>query len=363
VQSNFIQDNGLDGVAILDGAAANLVGGNLIFGNGGDGVRVAAAAGNQVEGNYIGIDETGVAAPNVGYGVRLTAGARDNLVGAMTPAWRNLIGGNALGGVRIEGAGTADNRVEGNWIGLNPAGTGAIPNGGAGGVSVAGTAGPNEIGAAAGVPQVISGNAGAGVHILGASGVLIGGANWIGTVGGAIPPGVPGALGNGGPGVYLEGVTGVTVTAEIVAYNGGAGVAVAGAAQALVLPRRALGNSGLPVDLGNDGPTANDPGDADGGPNGRLNYPVATGGGGGSLMGTACGGCAVHLYRAAGNPGRSQGGGAFLLAVTADGAGVWSAAVPAEVNPATVTLVAVDAAGNSSEMSPRPVLFVPLVRG
>lgn len=34
------------------------------------------------------------------------------------------------------------------------------------------------------------------------------------------------------------------------------------------------GNGGLAIDLGNDGPTANDPGDGDAGPNNLLNYPT-----------------------------------------------------------------------------------------
>ena len=67
-----------DGVLILDGAAANTVGGttagarNVITGNRSDGVDIigTGATGNVVEGNYIGTDATGtVALGNGSYGV------------------------------------------------------------------------------------------------------------------------------------------------------------------------------------------------------------------------------------------------------------------------------------------------------
>ena len=74
---------------------------NVIAGNDGNGVwlREPASYGNQVLGNYIGVDSSGsVALGNTGYaGVRLADGASDNTIGGTTPGARNIISGNTTG--------------------------------------------------------------------------------------------------------------------------------------------------------------------------------------------------------------------------------------------------------------------------
>ena len=120
------------GVGILGAATGNTVGGvtatgrNIISGNknaSGVGIGGAGTDGNVVAGNFIGTNAAGTAAlPNT-RGVLVSGGASGNTVGGDRSTARNLISGNDGNGVHIDGAGTEDNIVAGNDIGLNLAGT------------------------------------------------------------------------------------------------------------------------------------------------------------------------------------------------------------------------------------------------
>jgi CSLREA domain-containing protein len=157
------------GVAITDGAAYNIVGGtdveqrNLISGNDGDGVliRGRGTSGNLLRGNYIGMDRDGIRMMGNGvvdgFGVTIDSGASGNVIGTPAISDINTISGNLYGGLRIVGAGSNDNVVANNFIGVNAFGTSSSPNGV--GVVISGGARNNLIGGGLlSEGNVISGN-------------------------------------------------------------------------------------------------------------------------------------------------------------------------------------------------------------
>ncbi|MEP7358705.1 MAG: right-handed parallel beta-helix repeat-containing protein, partial [Anaerolineales bacterium] len=356
-----IMPNFNDGVRLDSGANHNLIGGaqaskNVISGNLGSGVLLddSTTTLNQVSGNYIGTNQAGTAAvPNQGSGVRLDGGAHHNQVGSQTLiTQRNVISGNDQDGVYILGP-AHDNRVDGNFIGLNAAGTAALANGLDGVAIVQSTA--NSVGSlSATVSQFISGNTYRGIYVYSSTATIIFETIFIGVASDGVTP-----IGNGSHGIWLNDSGNNQLVADTVAHNHGAGIAVTGAASTgnILVVFNNFSNAGLPIDLNNDGPTPNDPGDADSGPNGLLNYPVITAVAGTTISGTTCASCAVYIYRAVGNPAGPGGGGVFVVAAVADGAGNWSAAsLPAGLTRADLAVAACEAGcasmDNFSEMSP-----------
>ena len=371
ITGNYIGTNGgadmgnAYGGILIESATGTQINHNYIGGNAGHGVRLQAATNTILIGNRIGNNGT-VDIPNDMCGVALTDGASANRVGGTAPADRNVIGGNKSSGVCLAGGATG-NTVEGNYIGTDALGTGQIANGEAG-VSIIASDG-NYIGSALpDVVQLISGNKSKGIYIQNASGNQVGWTAWIGVDSSGVNP-----LGNGEEGVMLVEVNDTFVGSAVIAFNGDAGVALTGAGMNNTLtPSSVHHNGGLPIDLGNDGPTPNDPGDGDGGPNGLLNYPEITGGSGSDVWGTVCNGCTVLIYEADGNPRAAGGGGSLVMQVGADVSGAWSASLPYGLTAADITTVACEGgcgmAANTSEMSPlwgaSPLaqrVFLPLV--
>lgn len=96
---------------------------------------------NSIRDNFIGTDPTGTTRiGNDSDAIFLTAGAQDNLIGP-----DNVLSGNASAGVELLEPTATNNRIFANMIGLNAAGTGAIPNGELG-VLIAGGASNNWVG-------------------------------------------------------------------------------------------------------------------------------------------------------------------------------------------------------------------------
>jgi hypothetical protein len=157
--------NQLDGILIVNGANGNTTGGttpgasNLISGNVLAGVDVTAATQNTIAGNLIGTDASGSKSVANQKGVGLGGAAPGNFVGGTSPAARNVISGNADRGVVIGADGSDANIVEGNYVGLDAAGSGPLPNG-LGGVLVFNNAAGNVVGGSApGAGNVIAFNA------------------------------------------------------------------------------------------------------------------------------------------------------------------------------------------------------------
>ena len=228
--------NATAGVGIFGGAQENVIGGtnagaaNVISGNSFQGLGISGTdtTGNIVAGNLLGLNPAGTAAiPNGWSGVAIFDGARSNLIGGTSPAARNLISGNTLQGVTLSDPGTMGNVVAGNYIGLNAAGTAAVPNGWSG-LQIYGGAQGNTIGgSSAAARNVISGNSFQGVLLVGTNtsrNVIAG--NFIG-----LNPAGTTALGNGWSGLEIYGaaasnIIGGTITGSgnVISGNGNYGV-------------------------------------------------------------------------------------------------------------------------------------------
>jgi hypothetical protein len=210
--------NGQDGV-LIDGTAWNNIGGsrygvqqtprNVISGNKQMGVEIrgAGSANNKVLGNFIGLDVSGATAlGNNRYGVLIQGGAHGNTVGGRFSTLPNTISGNNLSGVIVRGAGTASNVVAGNLVGTNRAATAALPNALHGIEVTLGASGTTIGGTTAELRNVISGNTGSGIRAMSGSFGTVVQGNYIGTDGAGTS-----ALANGVNGVLLAGSSGNTV--------------------------------------------------------------------------------------------------------------------------------------------------------
>ncbi len=196
-----------NGVEIASGASRVTIGGttggdaNVISGNTGSGVLINGSSNNVISGNFLGTDVTGISdAGNNQDGVKVdgrTGTARANTIGGASAGARNVIAGNGGAGVNLIGQGTSNTVVANNFIGTDRNGTGPVGNG-SGGVSIS-DASSNTIGGAF-RGNLISANSVGGVLINNDSAqnnVVLGN-----TIGMAVD-GVT-ALGNAGSGVTIS---------------------------------------------------------------------------------------------------------------------------------------------------------------
>ncbi len=185
-----------------------------------------AASDNVIQGNYIGTDVTGMNDPDT-YGpmscIYIWDGS-NNLIGGNGYAGEyNIISGSTSHGIYITGSNATGNRIQGNVIGADATGAGALSNLLAG-VYITGGASHGIIGGiGTGETNIIAFN---GQHSAGLGGVII------------------------------DDGTSIAISANQIHSNGYWG--------------------DLGIDLNNDGVTPNDPGDTDTGPNHLMNYPVLT---------------------------------------------------------------------------------------
>ena len=154
-----------------------------------EGIRLFSGTKETVEGNFLGTDVTGtIALPNQDTGV-VADGSSQDTIGGTTPAARNLVAGNTNQNIYLIDS-SANDLVEGNWVGLTSSGTGTLFTDG-NGISVFSASNNTIGGTAAGAGNVVAGQTFEGVVIDAANGNAIEG-NLIGTD----PTGTV-ALGNG----------------------------------------------------------------------------------------------------------------------------------------------------------------------
>ena len=225
--------------------------------------------GNSIEGNYVGLTPAGAALPNVN-GIRVTGNA--NSIGGTTPAQRNVISGNSNVGVFLTGGGNG-NVISGNYIGTDPAGTAARPN--ASGIVIWDPSDGTVIGGATAAHRnVIAGNTNGGVNLNGpgsdATNSVIRN-NWIG-----VDAGGSTLLPNGSFGINVAEVTGTSISENVIAGHANIGVIVAAGSGTTILNNSIYDNASFGIDLGGDAATPNDAGDADTGANGLQNFPALT---------------------------------------------------------------------------------------
>ncbi len=214
----------------LDGGGATIDGLTLDAGSDGSAIRGlnirdfrigvffnAGSAGSTVQCSFIGTNEVGTTADGNNAGISFF-NSSGHTIGGTAPEDGNLISGNSLG-IELVGSSTTGNVVQGNYIGARKTGTTAIPNT------------TDGIG-----------------FFFGASGNTIGGTT--------------------------EGA------GNLIAFNAGVGVNVGpNVTEVSIRGNAFFENTGLGIDLGGDGMTANDDGDGDSdtGANKLQNTPVIVG--------------------------------------------------------------------------------------
>lgn len=251
---NGLEPLGNQGAGVLlEGASANTIhAGNVIAANVQAGVHLTVHAvpkvtssKNRIFGNLIGVDKDGLGRGNEGGGILLDEGSTANDIGGTSP---NVVSANVAFGLRLTGVGTAGNRVWGNNIGTHPDGTAFIESADLNplplgvGILVDAGASANHLGRAGVSPNVISGNQGAGVWIMGANTTanrLVG--NYIG-----VDRKGTSALANDGAGVLVEEapqtVVGIAGHGNVLSGNMTSGLVINGASGGSDLAVQVVGN-------------------------------------------------------------------------------------------------------------------------
>jgi hypothetical protein len=357
---------------------------NVISGNSTTGVVVVgeSATGNEIQGNYVGTNLAGTAGLANQMGIAVTAPG--TLIGGKSASARNVVSGNWGVGIVVGSYDqiTTDVVVQGNYVGLNAAGTTAIANS----TGIAILSGSNNTigGTSIGAGNVVSGNGNNGVNIAGdpelvgdGTGNLVQG-NLIGTN----ATGTTG-VGNGGMGVQISlGAVGNTVggsasgAANTIAFNGGNGVLIEdhpeGDCDRNLISRNSIHSNGaLGINLWNsvapDGVTPNDLFDSDTGGNRLQNFPVVSSANSnagltsitisGSLSSSIMATYTIELFSSPGCDASGNGEGKTFLGtatVTTNrfGGGTFTVTLAKSVAPGNViTATATDLLSNTSEFS------------
>jgi len=204
--------NALDGIHVNSSSSNNLIGlnpeghsgvvTNVISANGGNGIAFYGSSDNTVIGNRIGTNADGTAAMGNGQsGILITDGSLGNTIGGtvyvdsstgqvndptgnkgttapvfVVPPLGNLISGNGQNGVLIQN-GSENNVLNGNFVGTSANGNSAVGNGGDGVLIL--DANNNSLLGCTFVTDpfvyynVLSGNAGNGLHVTNSDGVTV----------------------------------------------------------------------------------------------------------------------------------------------------------------------------------------------
>ncbi len=214
------------GICVDGSSNHNIMEYNVLSGNRSYGLFIVTRGtdGNIFRGNKVGTDATGTTALPNDVGLMLAADAKDNVIGGDAPEDRNLFSGNLYAGIEVTDAGTENNRIAGNFVGVDATGNQPLPNGN--GIIVSALVKHLDID-----HNVISANSGFGVVITDRADSNVVRRNKIGTGTDTLI-----ALGNGGAGVLLGGGTthnliGGDSEGNVIAHNDSAGIVLTGNAR------------------------------------------------------------------------------------------------------------------------------------
>jgi trimeric autotransporter adhesin len=125
----------IDGLTLGSGSGGSIIEGLDITNFSGNGI-VIQSNGNSILGNFIGVDPAGTSRmpngtfPTSGDGIRIL-NASNNQIGSTSPADRNIVSGNAIDGIHIEGtlaAPATGNIIQGNFVGVAADGKSSVGN-------------------------------------------------------------------------------------------------------------------------------------------------------------------------------------------------------------------------------------------
>lgn len=144
IAGNYVGLNGAGTAVIANGASQSgiaissstgtRIGGvlaasrNVCSGNAAYGLSLSTCTNSLVYGNYFGPSAAGALLSGNSFGGLLVSGGSGNVIGGPLAGQRNIIAGNASWGLLITGS-AASTTVQGNYFGLNPAGTALLGNG------------------------------------------------------------------------------------------------------------------------------------------------------------------------------------------------------------------------------------------
>jgi parallel beta-helix repeat protein len=364
------------GIFIVDGAHDNLIGGatpgarNIISGNSssayGQGVYLYGAntTNNTIQGNYIGVDASGIRpAGNSTNGVLIASGAQGNTIGGTASGAGNVIAYNGYSGIWLD---SGANLVGSNLIGVGADGTTALPNQ-QNGVRVQGDnniIGPGNLIAynhlsgiklsgtnTTIISNTLQGNDRSGICVAGAATRIL--TNTIIDNGGFDDAGVECNIQGG---VVITGTARTEIISNTIQSNIGAGITVRAGPENRILSNSISNNSTVGIQLLEGG-------------NEDIAPPTIVSASTITVTGTSCPNCLVEIFADDDDEGRN-----FITATTALTNGVFIVTLPPGViDLPHVTATNTDSNGNTSPFAvpvavgptpppPHKFIYLPLIR-
>ncbi|MDY0746607.1 cadherin-like domain-containing protein [Paucibacter sp. R3-3] len=235
----------------------------------------ATATGNLIQGNYIGTDAAGTTRVTVAANaISIQSGAANNTIGGSAAGQGNVVATGAAQAMFLSGQGSG-NVIQGNRVGISA--TGTLLGGQTTAIFVSAPGGVQIL------DNWIGGGTGSGISLSSSSNVVRGNrigtdvagtANWGMQQNGIVVAGSNNTIGgtSAGQGNTIANANQAATTFDGVAVSSGTGNAILGNS----IYSTVAGTSGLGLDLGTTGVTANDTGDGDTGANNLQNFPVLT---------------------------------------------------------------------------------------